>query len=322
VRLLRLDAVSHEEESALSTPAPESRESLHRGTLLIVLLDDRHLSVVDLQPEVSQQRRRDISDRLLRRHIPLREEVDLPIIPPGRATTHANGAVALVFVLSLLLGACASSGSMRAGEGVLEFPPVTRTGVQPGNQVTIAFYTAAGMRLAEVSGERDVDSNGELFLPFLGTVSVVGLETAEIRKLLEDRYGVLYSNPVVEVVTRINVNITGAVRSPGQFYLPPSATLVDALARAGGVTSDVDLGIQGGASDASRVRLVRDGVATVIDLRPLDIRPEVMALQVQSGDWLFVPRAQGSQTREQITFWGSLLSTLLTAASLIVLIAR
>jgi len=118
------------------------------------------------------------------------------------------------------------------------------------------------------------------------------------------------------------VNITGAVRSPGQFYLPPSATLVDALARAGGVTSDVDLGIQGGASDASQVRLVRDGVATVIDLRPLDIRPEVMALQVQSGDWLFVPRAQGSQTREQITFWGSLLSTLLTAASLIVLIAR
>ncbi len=234
----------------------------------------------------------------------------------------SGGAVALVFVLSLLLGACASSGSMQAAEGSLVFPPMTRTGVQPGDQVTIAFYTAAGTRLAEVSGERDVDPNGELFLPFLGTVSVVGLETAEIRRLLEERYGALYSNPVVEVVTRINVNITGAVRSPGQFYLPPSATLVDALARAGGVTSDIDLGIQGGASDPSQVRLVRDGVATVIDLRPLDIRPEVMALQVQSGDWLFVPRARGSQTREQITFWGSMFSTLLTAASLIVLIAR
>ena len=108
-----------------------------------------------------------------------------------------TGAAALVSVLSLSLGACASSGSIPLVEGVPDLPLVTRTGTQPGDQVTIAFYTAAGTRLAEVSGERDVDSNGEAFLPFLGTVSVVGLETAEIRRLLEDRYGVLYSNPVV-----------------------------------------------------------------------------------------------------------------------------
>ena len=65
------------EEPALSTRTSEGLESLHRRTLLIVLLGDRHLSVIDLQTEVSQQRRLDITDRLLRRHIPLREEVDL-----------------------------------------------------------------------------------------------------------------------------------------------------------------------------------------------------------------------------------------------------
>ena len=151
---------------------------------------------------------------------------------------------------------------------------------------------------------------------------MVGLESAEIRRLLEDRYGALYSDPVVEVDTNVNVNVTGAVRTGGQFYVPPSATLVDVLARAGGVTSEVDVGLSGGASDPSQVRLVRDGVATVIDLRPLEIRPEVISLRVQSGDWLYVPRAPGSQTREQITFWGSLLSTALTAASLIVLITQ
>ncbi len=233
----------------------------------------------------------------------------------------SGGAVALVFVLSLLVGACASSGSIPV-EGVLELPRVTRTGVQPGDQVNITFYTAAGTRLAEVSRERTVDPNGELFLPFLGTVPVVGMESADIRRLLEERYGVLYSDPVVEVDANVNVNVTGAVRSPGQFYVPPSATLVDLLARAGGVTSEIDIGLVGGASDPSQVRLVRDGVASVIDLRPLAIRPEVITLRVQSGDWLYVPRAQQSQSREQITFWGSLLTTLLTAASLIVLIAR
>ena len=230
----------------------------------------------------------------------------------------SGGAAALVFVLSLLLGACASSGSI----SLMDLPQVTRTGVQPGDQVNIALYTAAGTRLAEVSGERTVDPNGELFLPFLGTIQVVGMETADIRRLLEERYGALYSDPVVEVITNVNVNITGAVRSPGQFYVPPSATLVDALALAGGVTSEIDLGLAGGASDPSRVRLVRNGVATVLDLRPLEIRPEIIDLRIQSGDWLYVPRAERSQLREQISFWGSTLTVLFTGASLIVLIAR
>ena len=230
-------------------------------------------------------------------------------------------ATACVFVLSLLLGACATGGSIEP-LGIWDLPSVTRTGVQPGDQVIIAAYTAAGARLAEVSGERTVDPNGELFLPLLTTVRVIGLETAGIRKLLEERLSVLYSDPVVEVTTNINVNITGAVQNPGQFFLPPSATLVDALARAGGVTSDVDVAIGGGASDASRVQLVRDGVGTVIDLRPLAVSPEVVSLRVQSGDWLYVPRARRSQLKENITFWGSAFSTLFTLASLIILIAR
>ena len=233
----------------------------------------------------------------------------------------SGGAAALVSVLSLLLGGCASGGSIPVAESV-DLPSVTHTGVQPGDQVTIAFYTAAGTRLVEVSGDRTVDPNGELFLPFLGTVSVVGMESADIRKLLEERYGALYSNPVVEVVTLVNVNITGAVRNPGQYFVPPSATLVDALTRAGGATSELDLSIGGGASDQSQVRLVRDGVGTMIDMRPLAARPQVLDLLVQSGDWLYVPRAQQSRLRDNITFWGSVFGTLFTAASLIVLIAR
>ncbi len=232
----------------------------------------------------------------------------------------SGSAVALVFVFSLLLGACASSGPIAVG--VADLPLVTRRGVQPGDQVSIAFYTAAGVELTEVSGDRTVDPNGEIFLPFLGTVSVVDLETSGIRRLLEERYGALYSEPVVEVVTNVNVNITGAVRNSGQFFVPPSATLVDVLARAGGVTSEIDIGLSGGASDPSRVRLVRDGVVTVIDMRPLEIRAEVLAVQVQSGDWLYVPRATSSALREEFTFWGSVASTLLTVATLIILIAR
>lgn len=224
--------------------------------------------------------------------------------------------VATVLAFSVLLGACATTQSIPQST---ELPTLTKAGVQPGDQLVIVFYTAAGTQLVEISGDRTVDDNGEIFLPFLGTVSVIGLRAAEIRELLEVRYGSLYSDPVIEVVANIHVNVTGAVGRAGRFFLPPSSTLIDALSMAGGSTSEVDVSLQGGASDASRVRLVRDGLSTEIDLRPLEVRPAVLALRIQSGDWLHVPRARRSQRRDDITFIGSILSTLLSVASLIVI---
>ena len=232
---------------------------------------------------------------------------------------RTGGIATTVLACSMLLGACAPRQSIpRAGEP----PPITKRGVQAGDQILIAFYTAAGTELAQVSGERTIDDNGEVFLPFLGTVNVLGLDAQQIRELLENRYGALYSEPVVEVVANIHVNVTGAVGRPGRYYVTPSATLIDALAEAGGASSEVDVSLQGGASDPSNVRLVRDGVSTIIDLRPLQIHPEVLSLHVQSGDWIHVPRAVRSQMRDNITFYGSILSTLLTFVSLIVLIGR
>ncbi len=43
----------------------------------------------------------------------------------------SGGAAALVFVLSLLLGGCASGGSIPVVD-VVNLPSVTRTGIQPG----------------------------------------------------------------------------------------------------------------------------------------------------------------------------------------------
>ena len=119
----------------------------------------------------------------------------------------SGGAAALVSVLCLLLGGCASGGPAPVSEVVI-LPSLTRTGVQPGDQVTIAFYTAAGRRLVEVSGVRTVDPNGELFLPFLGTLTEAGMGSADIRRLLEERYGTLYSNPVVEVVALVDGHVS------------------------------------------------------------------------------------------------------------------
>ena len=151
-----------------------------------------------------------------------------------------GGYLVTVLASSLLLGACASNQSIPRVRQVAELPTITKRGVQAGDQVSITFYTAAGTELSEVSGERTVDDNGEVFLPFLGTVSVLGLNAQAIREVLEDRYGTIYADPVIEVSASIHINVTGAVGRPGRFFLPPSATLVDALALAGGAGSEID----------------------------------------------------------------------------------
>ncbi len=190
-------------------------------------------------------------------------------------------------------------------------------GVRPGDEVEIRLFTAAGARLDEVSGTRIVDPNGEIYLPYVGSVRVAGMSAPELRQHLADAYSRLYSNPVVEVISRLKVNVTGAVRSPGHYMLDPSSSIIDAMARAGGVGPEVDVGYQA-ASDAANSRFVRNGQLFVLDLRPNTSDPSVFTLPIQSGDWIHIPIAERSKIREQVLFWGGVLSLVTGLVTLVI----
>ena len=195
-------------------------------------------------------------------------------------------------------------------------------GVQPGDRVTLDFFTAAGVRSNEIAGERTVDRNGEIFLPFLGTISVLGKDAEAIRALREDEYSVLFAEPVLQVVVQLRVNITGMVRRPGSYYVDPTLTVLDALAEAGGSSGEIDIA-GGGAADASQVRLVRrNGELRILDLRPEQITQETRAIKIQSGDWIHVPLRRKSKLRDDIQFYGSVLAILVSMAGLIVLVSN
>lgn len=195
-------------------------------------------------------------------------------------------------------------------------------GIRPGDQVTVTFFTSAGERLEVVGGERIVDRNGTIYLPFVGNVRVQGLDVTGLRELVTQRFADLYENPVVDAQVRIRVNITGSVRQPGSYLLDPTATLVDALANAGGTGAEVDLGLQGGAADPTRVRLVRDGDAHILNFAADQASPEVLGMLAQSGDWLHVPPRNRSRTRENITFASSILGLVTSVAAVVVLATR
>lgn len=193
-------------------------------------------------------------------------------------------------------------------------------GLRSGDQLQISFYTAAGEEIREITGERLVDRAGNIFLPYVGTVRVLGMDATGVRERLEELYASFYDSPVVDVQVQLRVSVTGSVMRPGNYFVDPSSTLIDALATAGGVTPDVTISNINIPSDPSRVRLVREGETRILDLRADAATPESLNLRVASGDWIFVPVKQRSRFRDDLLFLGSILSVATSVALLVTLV--
>ena len=174
-----------------------------------------------------------------------------------------------------------------------------------------------------VSGERTLDRDGNVYLPYIATVHLAGLDEVASRDTLVARYSHFYDDPVVSVKVALRVNVTGSVGRPGQYFVDPTATILDALSTAGGIGAEV--GFTSGnvtESDPAHVRLVRDGQTIILDMRADEITDAVIHMRVRSGDWIHVPPRARSRVRDEVTFWGSILSLVASVAALVVYVTK
>lgn len=166
-----------------------------------------------------------------------------------------------LLAIALLLGTSAAAQQ-----------PVTEDRLRPGDLIRLKIWQEP-----ELSGDFVIDAGGEVVLPKVGTMQVLG-ESAEA---LEDRIVAAYSqflqHQSIDVTLLRRVQVLGAVRNPGLYPVDATMTISDALALAGGATTD-------GRPD--RVELVRGGKTIEGRLGP-DTRLSGSA--IQSGDQLFVP---------------------------------
>ncbi|MHB1191646.1 MAG: polysaccharide biosynthesis/export family protein [Longimicrobiales bacterium] len=194
--------------------------------------------------------------------------------------------------------------------------------LRPGDKVTVEVFTSAGEKVDVVAGERILDRTGDVYLPFVGTVQAAGLDQNSFREVLVAGYSGFYADPVVNVKVQLRVNVTGAVPKPGQYYLDPTATLLDALSSAGGANTEFAVTGNMIPGDPRNVQLVRDGVRQILNFHPSQVGDETFNMRIRSGDWLHVPAENKTAVRDQVLFWGSLISLASSTISLVILITR
>jgi polysaccharide export outer membrane protein len=150
--------------------------------------------------------------------------------------------------------------------------------LRPGDVLRISVWPDA-----QLSGEFPVEVDGNVYLPFLGGVRAIGIPGDELRRQIREGYQTAQRNAVVTVTPLYRIGVTGSVRRPGAFLVPPTDGFFDVIAMAGGF--DI-------RAREDRVSVVRDGTVIVLNAEEAIKKGETLALDalsLRSGDQIIVP---------------------------------
>jgi len=144
----------------------------------------------------------------------------------------------------------------------------------PGDIVRVTVW-----REPDLSGDFQVDQNGALVLPLLGTLQVTDRAWNTVKDDLMQDYLRDLRNPSIELTPFRSVYVLGEVNLPGRYNVhPTNGNLAGAVSLASGVTPD---------GDVTNMRIVRDGV---IILDGIAGEQRLSELGIRSGDQLFIGR--------------------------------
>jgi protein involved in polysaccharide export with SLBB domain len=181
----------------------------------------------------------------------------------------------------------------------------TTAAVRPADVVRLAVW-----RLPEFSGEFPVGADGGIQHPLLTEVRVVGRTREDVRRQLREVLLRYENDPQFVFDYLYRIAVTGEVRLPNLYSLPPETSLAQAVAAAGGVSEFGRL---------NDVRLVRNGEERVLDLR--DPSAGVMEMRIRSGDQIRVLR-RGSSFRDYLGLTAGLVAAVASVVAAITSLNR
>jgi polysaccharide export outer membrane protein len=117
--------------------------------------------------------------------------------------------------------------------------------VAPGDQLTVDFGASLDNRPLRAENLL-VRPDGMITLNPIGDVRAAGRTPEELDSVLTEKYVDVFRAPNITVsVAKMAgnfVHVLGSVRSPGSFELMPNATVLQAIARAGGSLPEASMG--------------------------------------------------------------------------------
>jgi polysaccharide export outer membrane protein len=189
---------------------------------------------------------------------------------------------ALAAALALPIAAVGQDGSTTGAPVTTRTPPPSSTDyrIGPLDKLNIVVFQVKDLSVDNLQ----VDATGQVLLPLIGAVQAGGRTTAELSGEIADRLRARYlQSPQVSVTVAETasqkITVEGAVNDAGVFELKGRTSLLEAVARAKGVSK---------AANAHRVAIVRnvDGAphAATFDLAAIGAGkardPEVIANDV------------------------------------------
>ena len=184
----------------------------------------------------------------------------------------------LVVVIAGLAGGCATTAVSPTNPQI----PATASTAQlrPGDSLNVALQGVPDASANTVQ----IDEQGLISLPFIGTLQVGGLTTAELSQKIRETYvsKKIYTSVDVSVsVTERYIYVGGEVQRPGRIVWTPDLTVAKAIQSAGGFTL---------YAKETAVSLVREKNAYPIDVKLAQKNP-AQDPRLLPGDSLQVPRS-------------------------------
>ena len=216
---------------------------------------------------------------------------------------RAKGGVSSFYLALLALAAAGIAGCADRRGGPIPYnvegfgAPDAPTVVPLEQNYRIAPLDTLAIRvfkMADLTGDYEVDLTGKISMPLIGEISAIDLTTAELDQRLTSKLGERYlENPDISVgiksSTRRSVTVDGSVGKTGTFAINGPTTLIQAVAAAGGVSEN---------GNPRRVAIFRQisgqRHAAAFDLTSIR-RGEAPDPQVYPGDIIVV---DGSATKE------------------------
>jgi len=198
-------------------------------------------------------------------------------------------------------GAVSQLSSVKSGQGIRLTPdPLPPELLLPPSE---PFRLGAGdlleVEVLGIGGTRSVSPvmpDGNYYFDLLPGIKVTGMTVDQLQQRLEHDLAQFYQGPQVGVTLRgVNsrkVWVMGRVNTPGTYPLDTPMTLIEAVARAGGLMVSRFSGTTEELADLSHSFLVRRGAFVPIDFVKLLMKGDMSQnVYLQDGDYVYLPSA-------------------------------